>query len=120
MLSDPGFWLFGLALSLLALGILGVVLSTRRVPPSESPGQSGSLTDLGSEMGRLRELQAEVEHLRAERDELRAILNRLAVILGRASQRPSQRSFFQHPPARRPQLVASTGDDGEDRADGTR
>lgn len=109
MLSDPGFWLFGLALSLLALGVLGVVLSTRRVPPSEAPAASASLTDLGSELGRIHALQAEVERLRAERDELRGILARLAVLLGRAPQ---------HPPRRRPQLVAS-GDDGERRAGGT-
>jgi hypothetical protein len=108
MLSDPGFWLFGLAVSLLALGILGVVLSTRRVPPSE-PGPSVSLSDLGSQIGRVHELQAEVERLRAERDELRGILGRLAVLLGRAPQLA---------PSRRPQLVA-TADEGK-RAGGPR
>jgi hypothetical protein len=90
MLYDPGFWLFGLAVGLLVLGILGVALSTRRVPSQESPGDAGSLADPGSEASRLHELEAEVERLRAERDELRAILDRLAVLLER---RPGERSL---------------------------
>jgi len=109
MLSDPGFWLFGLAVGLLFLGILGVVLSTRRVPPPESLGASGSLSDLGSDLVRVHELEAEVARLRAERDELRGILGRLAMLLERrAPQRPAERQA---------QLV-TTGADGEHRAGG--
>lgn len=109
MLSDPGFWLFGLAVGLLFLGILGVVLSTRRVPPPEALGASGSLSDLGSDGARLHELEAEVERLRAERDELRGILGRLAVLLER-----------RHPPrpADRQAHLVTTGDDAAHRAGG--
>lgn len=110
MLSDPGFWLFGLAVGLLFLGILGVVLSTRRVPPPEFLERPASPSEPGADVARVHELEAEVERLRAERDELRGILGRLAVLLGRAPQRPAER---------RPQLVTS-GDDGEHRAGGTR
>jgi hypothetical protein len=109
MLTDPGFWLFGLAIGLLSLGILGVVLSTRRVPPSDLSGAGSSLTELGSDMARLHALEAEVERLRAERDELRGILGRLATLL--------ERRVPPRPPDRRPQLVA-TGDDRERRAGG--
>jgi hypothetical protein len=109
MLSDPGFWLFGLAVGLLFLGILGVVLSTRRAPPPESLGATASLTELGSDMARVHALEAEVERLRAERDELRGILGRLATLLERrAPARPAERQA---------QLV-TTGDDGERRAGG--
>jgi len=89
MFYDPGFWLFGLAVGLLVLGILGVALSTRRVPSQESPGAAGSVTVPGSEASRLHALEAEVERLQAERDELRGILDRLALLLDR---RPAERS----------------------------
>ena len=108
MLSDPGFWLFGLALGLLFAGILGVVLSTRRVPPPETSDLLRPSADPPPEGVRVHELEVEVERLRAERDELRGILNRLAVLLGRAPHRPA---------ARRTELVPS-GDDGEHRAGG--
>ncbi|HSE03300.1 MAG TPA: hypothetical protein VLK35_04005 [Methylomirabilota bacterium] len=109
MLSDPGFWLFGLAVALLFLGILGVVLSTRRVPPPESLGAMGSLSDLASDMARVHALEAEVERLRAERDELRGILGRLAMLLERRA--PGKL-------AERQAHLVTTGDDGERRAGG--
>jgi hypothetical protein len=97
MLHDPGVWLFGLAVGLFLAGILGVVLSTRRVPPAEALGLPGVIADPRSER-QLLELQAEVERLRAERDELRGVLGRLAVLLEQ----------------RRAHLV-TTGDAGEHR-----
>jgi hypothetical protein len=103
MLYDPGVWLFGLALALFLAGILGVVLSTRRVPPDETPGLPGSIIDPGSER-RLLELEAEIDRLRAERDELRGILGRLAALLERP-RRPV-------PADRKPQLV-STSEEGD-------
>lgn len=110
MLSDPGFWLFGIAVALLVLGILGVVLSTRRVPPPGSPGAlGGSLTDLGADLARIHALEVEVQRLRAERDELRGILGRLAMLLERRA--PSRTAD------RQAHLVTS-GDDGERRAGG--
>lgn len=103
MLSDPGFWLFGLAVGLLFAGILGVVLSTRRVAPEESARLTGPApapaAEPGSGIVHVHELEAEVEQLRAERDELRGILGRLAVLLDRRSPDP--------PAGRRPRLVPS-------------
>jgi hypothetical protein len=66
MLHDPGVWLFGLAVALFLAGVLGVVLSTRRVPPEEAVGLPGLITDPGVER-QLVQLEAEVERLRAER-----------------------------------------------------
>ena len=100
MLYDPGVWLFGLAVGLFLAGILGVVLSTRRVPPNEARGMPGVIADPGSEP-RLLELEAEVERLLAERDELRGVLGRLAALLEE----------------RRAHLV-TTGDDREHRGGG--
>ena len=97
MLYDPGVWLFGLAIGLFLAGILGVVLSTRRVPPNEAQEVPGIIADPGSER-QLLELEAEVGRLRAERDELRGVLDRLVVLLEE----------------RRAHLV-TTGDDGEHR-----
>jgi hypothetical protein len=108
MLSDPGFWLFGLALVLLSAGILGVVLSTRRVPPAEAPEVLRPFADPQPGEERVHELEVEVERLRAERDELQSILGRLAALLGRA---PGGRAPGRSA-ARRPELVPS-GDDGE-------
>ncbi len=100
MLYDPGVWLFGLAIGLFLAGILGVVLSTRRVPPNEAQEVPGIIADPGSER-QLLELEAEVGRLRAERDELRGVLDRLGVLLEE----------------RRAHLV-TTGDDGEHRGGG--
>jgi hypothetical protein len=100
MLYDPGVWLFGLAVGLFLAGILGVVLSTRRVSPAETREVPGIIADPASER-RLLELEAEVERLRAERDELRGVLGRLAALLEQ----------------RRAHLV-TTGDDGEHRGGG--
>jgi hypothetical protein len=100
VLYDPGVWLFGLAVGLFLAGILGVVLSTRRVPPAETLGVPGIIADPGSER-RLLELEAEVERLLAERDELRGVLGRLAALLEE----------------RRAHLV-TTGDDREHRGGG--
>jgi uncharacterized protein YlxW (UPF0749 family) len=100
MLSDPVIWLFGLSVVLLAVGVLGVILSTRRDRQQHvSTGtELVSITDLGSEMARLHRLQGEVsqlmaecERLRVERDELRAVLARLAVLLDRAGAAPAPR-----------------------------
>jgi len=106
MLYDPGVWLFGLAVGLFLAGVLGVVLSTRRVPPDEV-GVPGYIGDPGS--GRqLVQLEAEVERLRAERDELQTVLGRLAALL--------ERRYPQLSAERRAHLV-TTGDDGERRTD---
>lgn len=105
MLYDPGVWLFGLAVGLFLAGVLGVVLSTRRVPP-DAVGLPGILGDPGS--GRqLVQLEAEVERLRAERDELQTVLGRLAVLL--------ERRHPQLSAERRAHLV-TTRDDGEHRS----
>jgi hypothetical protein len=109
MLYDPGVWLFGLAVGLFLAGVIGVVLSTRRMPSSEALGVPGPIADPGSER-QLLELEAEVEQLRAERDELRSVLGRLAVLLERRYPQPSAE--------RRVHLVA-TGDDREHRAGGS-
>jgi len=109
MLWDPGVWLFGLAVALFLAGVLGVVLSTRRVPPDEALGVPGLIPDAGAER-QLLQLEAEVERLRAERDELQTVLGRLASLL--------ERRYPQLSPERRAQLVA-TRDDGEHRAGGS-
>lgn len=109
MLYDPGVWLFGLAVALFLAGVLGVVLSTRRVPPSEALAVPGLIADPGAER-LLLELEAEVERLRAERDELRGVLSRLAALL--------ERRYPQLSAERRAHLVA-TGDDGEHQAGGS-
>jgi hypothetical protein len=102
MLYDPGVWLFGLALALFLAGILGVVLSTRRVPPDETPGLPCPVIDPGSER-RLLELEAEIDRLRAERDELRGILGRLAALLERPRRDVSAE--------RKPHLVSASEED---------
>ena len=91
MLGDPIIWLFGLSIALLVAGILGVIVSTRRDRRRERAGEAGSLTEVGSQIARLHELQAELKRLgaegdrvRAERDELRAVLGRLSALLERA------------------------------------
>jgi hypothetical protein len=109
MLYDPGVWLFGLAIALFLAGVLGVVFSTRRVPPDEGLGLPGLTADPGSER-QLIQLEAEVERLRAERDELQTVLGRLAALL--------ERRYPQLTPERRAHLVAS-GDDGEHRTGGS-
>jgi hypothetical protein len=108
MLYDPGVWLFALAIGLFVAGIVGVVLSTRRVPPSEALEMPGLIPDAGTERQRLA-LEAEVERLRAERDELQHVLGRLAVLL--------ERRYPQLAAHRRAHLV-TTGDDGEHRTGG--
>ena len=109
MLYDPGVWLFGLAVGLFLAGVLGVVLSTRRVPPNEALGMPGLIADPGSER-QLLQLEAEVERLRAERDELQSVIGRLAALL--------ERRYPQVSAERRAHLVA-TGDDAEHRAGGS-
>jgi len=109
MLYDPGVWLFALAVGLFVAGILGVVLSTRRVPPSGTLGVPGLTGDPGAER-LLLELEAEVERLRAERDELRGVLGRLASLLERR---------YPHLSAHRTAHLVTAGDDEEHRADGS-
>jgi hypothetical protein len=109
MLYDPGVWLFGLAIALFLAGVLGVVFSTRRVPPDEGLGLPGLTADPGSER-QLVQLEAEVERLRAERDELQTVLGRLAALL--------ERRYPQVSPERRAHLVG-TRDDGEHRSGGS-
>jgi hypothetical protein len=109
MLYDPGVWLFALAVGLFLAGILGVVLSTRRMPANDALGTPAIIADPDSER-QLLELEAEVERLRAERDELRSVLGRLAVLL--------ERRYPQLSAERRAHLVA-TGDDREHRAGGS-
>lgn len=110
MLYDPGVWLFGLAIALFLAGVLGVVLSTRRVPPNEALGLSGLTSDLGGAERQLVQLEAEVERLRAERDELQTVLGRLAALL--------ERRYPQLSPGHRAHLVA-TGEDAERRTGGS-
>lgn len=109
MLYDPGVWLFGLAAALFLAGVLGVVLSTRRVPPDEARSIPGIAADPGVER-QLVQLEAEVQRLRAERDELQSVLGRLSSLL--------ERRYPQLSPERRAQLV-TTPDDGEHRAGGS-
>jgi hypothetical protein len=109
MLYDPGVWLFGLAVALFLAGVLGVVLSTRRVPPTEGLGLPGLTTDPGAER-QLLQLEAEVQRLRAERDELQSVLGRLAALL--------ERRYPQISAERRAHLVATAGD-GEHRSGGS-
>jgi hypothetical protein len=110
MLYDPGVWLFGLAVGLFLAGVLGVVLSTRRVLPDEPLGLPGLGADPGAER-QLMQLEAEVERLRAERDELQTVLGRLAALLERRYPKLSAEQ-------RRARLV-TTGDDAEHRTGGS-
>ncbi len=109
MLYDPGVWLFGLAVGLFLAGILGVVLSTRRVPPSDTLGMPGLIADPKAER-LLQDLEAEVARLRAERDELQGVLSRLAALL--------ERRHPQLAAERRRAHLVTAGDDGEHRAGG--
>jgi hypothetical protein len=109
MLYDPGVWLFGLAVGLFLAGVLGVVLSTRRVPPDEAPGLPGLGADAGSAR-QLMQLEAEVERLRAERDELQTVLGRLAALLERRHPQLSAEGRRAH--------LVTTRDDGEHRTGG--
>ncbi|HUM14223.1 MAG TPA: ClbS/DfsB family four-helix bundle protein [Candidatus Nitrosotalea sp.] len=90
MLRDPVIWLFGLSVALLVVGVLGVILSTRRDREREQASGTADI-ELGAQMIRFHELQAEIkrlsaegERVRAERDELQAVLARLSSLLERA------------------------------------
>ncbi|HEX7216989.1 MAG TPA: ClbS/DfsB family four-helix bundle protein [Methylomirabilota bacterium] len=87
MLRDPIVWLFGLSVALLAAGVLGVFFSTRRDRERERSG-TAPVTELGTQLIRFHELQAEIKQLhaegdrvRAERDELQSVLSRLSALL---------------------------------------
>ena len=87
MLRDPIVWVFGLSVALLAAGVLGVFFSTRRDRERERSG-TASVTELGTQLIRFHELQAEIKQLhaegdrvRAERDELQSVLSRLSALL---------------------------------------
>lgn len=93
MLLDPVFWLFVLSAGLLVVGVLGVVVATRRARKSEQLGLPGVKPDLSSDFARIHELQTQVKHLGdeydrllAERDELEAVLTRLAGLLEQADR----------------------------------
>lgn len=93
MLLDPVFWLFVLSVGLLLVGVLGVVVATRRARRSEQLGLPGVSPDLGSDFVRIHELQTQVkrlgdeyDRLLAERDELEAVLTRLAGLLEQADR----------------------------------
>jgi hypothetical protein len=93
MLLDPVLWLFVLSVGLLVVGVLGVVVATRRARRGERLGLPGIAPDLGSDFARIHELNTEVkrlgdecDRLLAERAELEAVLNRLAVLLERADR----------------------------------
>jgi hypothetical protein len=90
VLGDPILWLFALSVALLAAGVLGVVVSTRRARERERSA-GAPVTELGAQMFRFTELQAEIKHLhaegervRAERDELQDVLARLSALLDAA------------------------------------
>lgn len=87
MLRDPIFWLFALSVVLLTSGVLGVVFSTRRDRERERSA-GPSVTELGTQVIRFHELEAEIKQLhaendrvRAERDELQEVLSRLSALL---------------------------------------
>jgi hypothetical protein len=87
VLRDPIVWLFGLSVALLAAGVLGVFFSTRRDRERERSGAT-PVTELGTQLIRFHELQAEIKQLhaegdrvRAERDELQSVLSRLSALL---------------------------------------
>jgi len=93
MLLDPVFWLFVLSVALLVIGVLGVVVATRRARRNERLGVPGMSPDLGSDFARIHELQTQVkrlgdeyDRLLAERDELETVLTRLAVLLEQADR----------------------------------
>ena len=93
MLLDPVFWLFVLSVALLVIGVLGVVVATRRARRNERLGVPGMSPDLGSDFARIHELQTQVkrlgdeyDRLLAERDELEAVLTRLAGLLEQADR----------------------------------
>jgi hypothetical protein len=93
MLLDPVLWLFVLSVGLLVVGLLGVVVATRRARLSERQGVPGVSPDVGSDFARIHELQTQVkqlgdeyDRLAAERDELEAVLARLAVLLEQADR----------------------------------
>jgi hypothetical protein len=93
MLLDPVFWLFVLSAGLLVVGVLGVVVATRRARRSEQLSLPGMSPDLGSDFARIHELQTQVkrlgdeyDRLLAERDELEAVLTRLAGLLEQADR----------------------------------
>ena len=108
MLLDPVFWLFALSVGLLVVGVLGVVIATRRARQSERLGLPGVSTDLGSDFARIHELQTQVkrlgdeyDRLLAERDELEAVLTRLAALLEQADRAAAGLAVSAPPPAGR-------------------
>jgi hypothetical protein len=97
VLRDPIVWLFALSVTLLGIGVLGVFISTRRDRAREQAGEAPG-TELGSQLIRFHELQAEIkqlsaegERVRAERDELQTVLARLSSLLESAPVGGSRR-----------------------------
>ena len=108
MLSDPIVWLFGLSVALLAIGVLGALVSTRRARARERSA-GASVTELGTQLIRFHELQAEIEQLtgegerlRAERDELQNVLSRLSALLEAAPAADGSRRRRKAPPVSQP------------------
>src|ERR1700730_8681863 len=93
MLLELVLWLFVLSVGLLVVGVLGVVVATRRARLSERQGVPGVSPDVGSDFARIHELQTQVkqlgdeyDRLAAERDGLAGGPARLAVLLEQADR----------------------------------
>jgi len=115
VLGDPVFWLFGLSVVLLASGVLGVVVSTRRDRERERSA-GPSVTELGSQIIRFHELQAEIKQLsaendrvRAERDELQQVLSRLSALLETAPAAGGPRGRRKSPRLSQPAVPGVSG-----------
>jgi hypothetical protein len=84
VLSDPILWMFGLSATLLIAGALGVYFSTRRERERERAG-GAPVTELGAQVLRVHELQAQLKQLSAEGDRVRAERDALQNVLARLS-----------------------------------
>src|SRR6185295_14873511 len=98
MLLDPVLWLFVLSVGLLVVGVLGVVVATRRARRSEQQGVPGVTPDLGSDFARIHELQTQVKRLDDEYDRLAAEGNKRGGVLARLASLLSRRTAPPLPP----------------------
>ena len=115
MLHDPIVWLFALSVALLGIGVLGVFVSTRRDRARERAG-GAPITEMGSQLIRFHELQAEIkqlsaegERMRAERDELHDVLARLSALLESAPGADGSRRRRKAPRLSRPAVPGVSG-----------